>query len=169
MRCTTHCSTFCLTSKERATMASRTLAQNASTPASGRALRHRCPPPPEAPVPGGCCPTHQGVRKGLACTVMVRSAAPGSLLGGVWRVWRVCFGRSAARCSSPPGAAARGVRRGETPETRKLPNSPTQTPLPLSEKSRIRLWKTGVRDLVMELCCALHNFRVRLTPWQPMV
>ena len=26
-----------------------------------------------------------------------------------------------------------------------------------------------IRDLVMELCCALHNFRVRLTPWQPMV
>jgi hypothetical protein len=36
-------------------------------------------------------------------------------------------------------------------------------------KDRIRLWKTGVRDLVMERCCALHNFRVRLTPWQPMV
>src|SRR3989440_12791387 len=36
-------------------------------------------------------------------------------------------------------------------------------------KDRIRLWKHGVRDLVMELCCALHNFRVRLTPWQPMV
>jgi hypothetical protein len=36
-------------------------------------------------------------------------------------------------------------------------------------KDRIRLWKAGVRDLVMELCCALHNFRVRLTPWQPMV
>jgi hypothetical protein len=35
-------------------------------------------------------------------------------------------------------------------------------------KDRIRLWKTGVRDLVMELCCALHNFRVRLTPWQPI-
>ena len=32
-----------------------------------------------------------------------------------------------------------------------------------------RLWKAGVRDLVMEICCALHNFRVRLTPWQPMV
>jgi DDE superfamily endonuclease len=32
-----------------------------------------------------------------------------------------------------------------------------------------RLRKTGVRDLVMEVCCALHNFRVRLTPWQPMV
>ena len=36
-------------------------------------------------------------------------------------------------------------------------------------KDRIRLWKTGIRDLVMELCCALHNFRVRLIPWQPMI
>jgi len=36
-------------------------------------------------------------------------------------------------------------------------------------KDRLRLWKQGVRDLVMEICCALHNFRVRLTPWQPMV
>ena len=36
-------------------------------------------------------------------------------------------------------------------------------------KDRIRLWKGGVRDLVMELCCALHNFRVRLTPWRPMI
>ena len=36
-------------------------------------------------------------------------------------------------------------------------------------KDWIRPWKEGVRDLVMEVCCALHNFRVRLTPWQPMV
>ncbi len=36
-------------------------------------------------------------------------------------------------------------------------------------KDRIRLWKEGVRDVVMELCCALHHFRVRLTSWQPMV
>jgi hypothetical protein len=36
-------------------------------------------------------------------------------------------------------------------------------------KDRIRLWKQGVRDVVMEVCCALHNFRVRLTPWQPMI
>jgi hypothetical protein len=36
-------------------------------------------------------------------------------------------------------------------------------------KDRIRLWRAGIRDLAMELCCALHNFRVRLTPWQPMV
>jgi len=32
-----------------------------------------------------------------------------------------------------------------------------------------RLRKAGVRDLLMEVCCALHNLRVRLTPWQPMV
>jgi hypothetical protein len=32
-----------------------------------------------------------------------------------------------------------------------------------------RLRKAGVRDLVMDVCCALHNFRVRLTPWQSMV
>jgi hypothetical protein len=30
-------------------------------------------------------------------------------------------------------------------------------------------WKQGIRDLVMKLCCALHNFQVRLTPWQPMI
>jgi DDE superfamily endonuclease len=36
-------------------------------------------------------------------------------------------------------------------------------------KDRIRLWKEGGRDLVMELCCALHNFRVRLAPWQSMI
>jgi len=32
-----------------------------------------------------------------------------------------------------------------------------------------RLRKAGVRDLVMEVCCARHNYRVRLLPWQPMV
>jgi len=36
-------------------------------------------------------------------------------------------------------------------------------------QERLRLWKEGIRDLVMELCCALHNFRVRLTPWQQMI
>lgn len=29
--------------------------------------------------------------------------------------------------------------------------------------------KQGVRDLVMERCGALHNVRVRLTPWQAMI
>src|SRR5215510_10716059 len=29
--------------------------------------------------------------------------------------------------------------------------------------------KTGVRDTIMEIGCALHNFRVRLSRWQPMV
>jgi hypothetical protein len=32
-----------------------------------------------------------------------------------------------------------------------------------------RLRKAGVRDRVMEVCCGLHNFRIRLTPWQAMV
>jgi hypothetical protein len=32
-----------------------------------------------------------------------------------------------------------------------------------------RLRKAGGRDLVMEACCAWHNVRLRLTPWQPMV
>jgi hypothetical protein len=32
-----------------------------------------------------------------------------------------------------------------------------------------RLRKAGVRDLVMAVCCALHNVRVRLTPWQPLI
>jgi len=36
-------------------------------------------------------------------------------------------------------------------------------------KDRMRLWKQGIRDLVMDLCGALHTFRVRLTPWQSMV
>ena len=36
-------------------------------------------------------------------------------------------------------------------------------------KDRIRLWKEGVRALVMARCCALHNFRVRRSPWQPMI
>jgi DDE superfamily endonuclease len=33
----------------------------------------------------------------------------------------------------------------------------------------LRLCKQGIRDLLMEVCCARHNFRVRLTPWQAMV
>jgi DDE superfamily endonuclease len=36
-------------------------------------------------------------------------------------------------------------------------------------KERIRLWKAGVRDLVMELGCALHNVRVRLNSWLPII
>jgi hypothetical protein len=36
-------------------------------------------------------------------------------------------------------------------------------------KDGIRLWKQGVRALARALGCALHTFRVRLTPWQPMV
>jgi len=35
-------------------------------------------------------------------------------------------------------------------------------------KEVIRLTKNGMRDLVMEVCCALHNFRVCWSAWQPM-
>jgi hypothetical protein len=31
-------------------------------------------------------------------------------------------------------------------------------------KETIRWWKAGLRDMVMEMGCALHNFRVLLTP-----
>jgi hypothetical protein len=37
-------------------------------------------------------------------------------------------------------------------------------------KETIRVWKAGIRDMVMEIGCALHNLRVRLTPsWAPLV
>lgn len=32
-------------------------------------------------------------------------------------------------------------------------------------KDTLRLWKDTARDMVMEVCCALHNFRLRLNPW----
>jgi hypothetical protein len=35
-------------------------------------------------------------------------------------------------------------------------------------KDVCRLWGQRVRDLVMEICCALHTFRLRLHPWLPI-
>jgi DDE superfamily endonuclease len=35
-------------------------------------------------------------------------------------------------------------------------------------KDLCRLLKPNARDQVMEIACALHNFRLRLSPWQPM-
>jgi len=32
-------------------------------------------------------------------------------------------------------------------------------------KERIRNWKKGFRDQVLETCCGLHNFRLRFRPW----
>jgi hypothetical protein len=32
-------------------------------------------------------------------------------------------------------------------------------------KDTIRLWKDTARDMVMEICCGLHNLRLRLNPW----
>ena len=37
-------------------------------------------------------------------------------------------------------------------------------------KDTIGLWKDDARDIVMEICCGLHNFRLRLNPWpQPIL
>jgi hypothetical protein len=35
-------------------------------------------------------------------------------------------------------------------------------------KDRIRLYRGGIRDLVMEGACALHNLRLRFRPWTPL-
>ena len=32
-------------------------------------------------------------------------------------------------------------------------------------KDKIRLLKDGIRDVVMETCCGLHNFRLQYRPW----
>jgi hypothetical protein len=35
-------------------------------------------------------------------------------------------------------------------------------------KDAIRLWRGVIRDLVIDVACGLHNFRLRLFPWQPL-
>jgi hypothetical protein len=32
-------------------------------------------------------------------------------------------------------------------------------------KDKLRNWKRGLRDLVFETCCGLHNFRLNFRPW----
>jgi hypothetical protein len=32
-------------------------------------------------------------------------------------------------------------------------------------KDKLRKWKSGFRDLVFEICCGLHNFRLNFRPW----
>jgi hypothetical protein len=32
-------------------------------------------------------------------------------------------------------------------------------------KDKIRNWKTGFGDAVLETCCGLHNFRLNFRPW----
>jgi hypothetical protein len=32
-------------------------------------------------------------------------------------------------------------------------------------KDKIRNWKEGFRDSVMEICCGLHNFRLNFRSW----
>lgn len=33
-------------------------------------------------------------------------------------------------------------------------------------KDKLRNWKQGFSDLVMETCCGLHNFRLNFRPWR---
>lgn len=33
-------------------------------------------------------------------------------------------------------------------------------------KDKIRNWKPGFRDAVIETCCGLHNFRLKYRPWK---
>jgi len=42
-------------------------------------------------------------------------------------------------------------------------------PAPERKKDWRRLWKAGIRDVMMAICCALPHRRVRMPPWQPMV
>ena len=32
-------------------------------------------------------------------------------------------------------------------------------------KDKLRLWREGIHDMVMETCCGLHNFRLKYRPW----
>ena len=32
-------------------------------------------------------------------------------------------------------------------------------------KDKSRNWKPGFRDLVVDICCGLHNFRLNFRPW----
>jgi len=32
-------------------------------------------------------------------------------------------------------------------------------------KDKLRNWKPGFKDFVMETCCGLHNFRLSFRPW----
>jgi hypothetical protein len=38
-----------------------------------------------------------------------------------------------------------------------------------SVKDRSRFWQVGVRDLVRDICYALHNAGFVFPPWQPMI
>ncbi len=32
-------------------------------------------------------------------------------------------------------------------------------------QDKIRIWKGGIRDSIMTICCGLHNFRLKFRPW----
>jgi len=68
-------------------------------------------------------------------------------------------------CSRAPTAANRRIARRRVRIAQV--NSRVKRGRIVHDTSRLRT--IGVRDLLMEVCGARHHFRVRLTPWQPMV
>ena len=54
---------------------------------------------------------------------------------------------------------------------RRLQSDPVQSRVKRCRRvtDRSRLCQVDGRDRVRDLCCALHNVRVRLTLWQPMI
>ena len=61
----------------------------------------------------------------------------------------------------------------------RLPGAPPEAPIRAAElgvltcrlpKAEILMKaKESIRDLMMQICCALDDFRVHLMPWQPMI
>ena len=51
----------------------------------------------------------------------------------------------------------------QNPEFKKSPHHPIKRLRIV--KDTLRLWKDTVRDMLMEVCVGLHNFRLRLNPW----
>src|SRR5262249_26952967 len=72
--------------------------------------------------------------------------------------------RGAARTREQPGA-----NQAFTQRRRRIEHGNRSVQRCRIVKERLRRWQEGVRDLVRELCCALHNCRMRVTPWQPML
>ena len=35
-------------------------------------------------------------------------------------------------------------------------------------KDKLRQWREGIQDMIMETCCGLHNFRLRYRPWRKL-
>ena len=120
------------------------------TPA-GRVHDQRLAEPPPSPVPAG-----SRVRQALGWLAFMRDQVEGILPPQKPR------GRALTRA---PTAAH---RRLACRRVRIAPGNRSRTRCRLVHDPRRRR-NAGVRDRVMEVCCALQTFWVRLMPWHPMV